>query len=371
MADFRAIRTSGYAYVDRTGYIAELERLGRALVFLRPRRFGKSLWLDTLRCYYDYRLAGQFEPLFGELAIGRSPTESHNRYFVLVWDFSVVGARGTTDRVGRRLNDYINNRTKDFLTDNRDQLKAVEIAADAGDTLGHVLAAVRETPYELYLLIDEYDNFINEVMVRDAETYRGLVDTGGPLKELFKTVKSAMRGEGLERVFVTGVSPVALNDITSGFNIAKNVSMSPELGHLCGFREGEIRQLLQRIAASREHGLDVSAALATMRTWYNGYRFAASTDGGDAVATELVYNPTNALYFLEDMLRTGTPPEQLHDENLRTDRGKLAFLAQTAAGAGVIEDLTEGDDEIVIPRLQRSFGLEDLRASLRNGRSLI
>jgi hypothetical protein len=159
-----------------------------------------------------------------------------------------------------------------------------------------------------------------------------------------------------------------LNDLTSGFNIAKDVSLEPELACLCGFREPEIRALLEQI--SQEQDLapeEVENALATMRAWYNGYRFSDAPAAGET----LVYNPTNVLYFLDHLYRRKTPPQRLHDENLRTDRGKLAFLAQSAAGAGVIEELTEGNGEITIPRLEASFSLESLIARLGTDRGAV
>ncbi len=196
-------------------------------------------------------------------------------------------------------------------------------------------------------------------MAKDVETYRALFDLAGPYKQLFKSVKNATEGQGLERVFVTGVSPVALNDLTSGFNTAEDVSLKPELAALCGFRETELRSLLESIAEERELEPEaVDEALGTMRTWYNGYRFAQGK-------AELLYNPTNVLYFLKHFYFYGTPPEQLRDENLRTDRGKLAFLARTAAGAGVIEQLTEaGEGTVEVTELEASFSLDDLTARM-------
>ena len=367
IADFRSIRQERLVYVDRTAHIHDVEGLGRILVFLRPRRFGKSLWLQTLANYYDLRLAGEFEALFGDLAVGRRPTPLRNRYFVLTWNFSEKGARGGVDEIGRQLNDYVNNQIKDFLVTYSGHLQgSVTIEADAKDTLRHLLTAIRQTPYQLYLLIDEYDNFISEVMVRDAQTYRALVEADGPFKELFKTVKSATEGQGLERVFVTGVSPVALNDVTSGFNTSENVSLAPELAALCGFREQEIRDLLALIAEERDLAdEEMGEAVLTMRTWYNGYRFSEDE-------SELVYNPTNVLYFLKHFYRRQRPPRDLHDQNLRTDRGKLTFLARTAAGAGLIADLTEGDDvTVTVPRLEESFSLDDLTTRIAEDRTAV
>jgi len=364
IADFRRIRREGMVYVDRTAYIPRIERLGSTLVFLRPRRFGKSLWLQTLANYYDVRRAEESATLFGDLAIGRAPTPSANRFFVLQWNFSVIDPGGGVEQIAESLREHVRSRTKGFVSDYEGRLPAgVETEGSASAILDSLLSSVRKTPYGLYLLIDEYDNFVNEVMARDVDTYRALVRTDGPFKLLFKAVKNATEGEGLERVFITGVSPVALNDLTSGFNIAKNVSLEPELAGLCGFRESEIRGILEQISHERSLTAEaVEDAVATMRTWYNGYRFTRTTSPGE----ELVYNPTNVLYFLDHLHRQGVPPEQLYDENLRTDRGKLSFLARTAAGAGVIEELTEGDGAIAIPQLETSFSLESLLTQLRH-----
>ncbi|MCP4658896.1 MAG: AAA family ATPase [bacterium] len=370
IADFHTIRQQGLAYVDRTAYIRELERRGRPLVFLRPRRFGKSLWLDTLANYYDLTRRDEFDELFGELDVGRDPTPLANSYFVMTWDFSELSGRGDGDKIAADLNEYVNSQIEDFVTAHSTYLtKPVRVKTAATNTLRHLLTAIRETSSKLYLLIDEYDNFINEVMVADPAVYRGLVETGGPFKELFKSIKSAMRGQGIERVFVTGVSPVALNDITSGFNIAKNLSLDPDLAGLCGFREQEIRDLLAPIAGDRDLDADAEEEIVdTMRTWYNGYRFTDDPAGDDE---ELVYNPTNVLYFLDHLSCRGTPPQKLYDQNLRTDRGKLAFLARSAAGAGVIEQLTAGGDEVTVAQLEESFSIDDLTARLEKDQNAV
>ena len=363
IADFRSIRRDGMVYVDRTGFIRELERLGRVLVFLRPRRFGKSLWLQTLANYYDLRRIDEFDELFGGLEVGHRPTPLAHRYFVLQWNFSNVDPSGGVEQITESLHRHVSYQVEAFASDYEGHLGAPVKFDDRPDAvLASLLSVVRKTPYKLYLLIDEYDNFVNEVMAKDVDTYHALFENDGPFKQLFKSVKNATEGFGLERIFVTGVSPIALNDLTSGFNIAKDVSLVPEMATLCGFREAEVGHLLEDIAGERDlPAASVAAALAAMRTWYNGYRFVEGTaeDLGTA-GDELVYNPTNTLYFLEYLQRRGTPPPRLHDENLRTDRGKLAFLARSSAGAGVIERLTEGDGEIDASRLLTSFSIDDL-----------
>lgn len=366
LADFYRIRTEGYLYLDRTSHIGILEELGNALLFLRPRRFGKSLWLQTLRNYYDLRLAGEFERLFGELDVGRRPTALRNRYFVLSWDFSEVSALGDAARIGENLDRYVNDQIVDFLTRYEGHLpRPVPISETASNTLRHLLTALSETPYRLYLLIDEYDNFINEVMVRDATTYRGLVEADGPFKELFKSLKSAMQGQGLDRIFLTGVSPVALSDVSSGFNVARDVYLESELATLCGFTETEIRGLLERLIEDRDLPIEAEEeALTTMSTWYNGYLFSELAD-------TLVYNPINTFHFLQHLDRRGTAPVELQDRNLATDQGKLAFLARAPAGARMISELTEGDGTIEVFGLETRISVADLSERLDTDRDFL
>ena len=370
IADFRRIRREGMVYVDRTTHIRDLENLGSTLVFLRPRRFGKSLWIQTLATYYDLRYKDDFDEIFGGLDIAsgdQGPTPVANRYFILQWNFSSVDPSGDVRKIAESLEKHVRDQAKLFARQYASILPdAIEVDGPPASILTSLLGVVSETPCRLYLLIDEYDNFVNDVMVRDTETYHALFGKDGPFKQLFKSVKAATEGQGLERVFVTGVSPVALNDLTSGFNTAKDVSLRPELAALCGFQEGEIRDLLERV--EQERGLPAGAvkdALDTMRTWYNGYRFTNFPARHlPADFEEGVYNPINVLYFLEHLHDYQEPPETLQDENLRTDQAKLAFLARTGAGAVVVEQLTEGAGEIEIPRLVSKFSLDDLTARL-------
>ena len=224
IADFYALRTEGYLYVDRTDRIRTVEELGKALLFLRPRRFGKSLWLRTLACYYDLRLADEHQRLFGGLAAGgEAATPLAHRYFVMAWDFSDIDPdpppRGVNaavssrvERLGNEIHGYLNGSVKSFVSDYGAHLpRPIEIEVDAFRTLGNLLAVLRQTPYRLYLLVDEYDNFANEVMTAEEEDYLQLVHADGPFKRLWKWVKGAMAGQGLERLFLTGVSPIVMS----------------------------------------------------------------------------------------------------------------------------------------------------------------
>ena len=182
-----------------------------------------------LENYYDVAKASEFERLFGDLAIGQNPTPKHNQYLVMKWDFSNINPEGGASQIQLRLNRYINRCIQDFAENYQTLLlKPIHIEPeDAIDSFLSLLSAVRQTPYRLYLLIDEYDNFANDLMMArsdiNPERYKALLSTEGSLKALFRAVKSASSGGGLERVFITGVSPVLMSDITSAYNVAENI----------------------------------------------------------------------------------------------------------------------------------------------------
>ncbi|MEM7355307.1 MAG: AAA family ATPase [Acidobacteriota bacterium] len=358
LADFSRLIRDGYVYIDRTQHLRAIEELGGNLLFIRPRRFGKSLWLRTLAAYYDLRTEGEHDELFGELAVGRDPTPDAHRYFILSWDFSAVSPRGSVSEVAQALNDYVNTTIEGFASDYRDVLPPVSIRDDATNTLQLLLAAIRRAGHPLYLLIDEYDNFANEVMVRDEGTYSRLVHGDGPFKELMKTVKAATQGQGLERLFVTGVSPMVMSDLSSGMNILADIYQSPELNELCGFRDDEILDLVERIhAASAASGSapswTIEEARQTIRRWYNGYSFSPLASGK-------IYNPTMALYFLDHLQRYGSSPRQLLDANLAADEDKLHFVAEIVAGRQSLLDRLQDEAPLEVPALAGRFKLSDI-----------
>ncbi len=251
LADFYKIITENYFYVDRTDRIHLLEDVGDMLLFLRPRRFGKSLLLSLLENYYDVAKAEQFEHLFGRLAIGQNPTPMHNQYFILKWNFSVVDPQGEAPEIKRALHDHLNDSLKNFARRYQDFLPyEVEFNPDNDlSSLASALTATEATPYKVYLLVDEYDNFANEVLMAGQadgqRRYETLIKSEGMLKTVFKAIKAGTEGRGIDRLFITGVSPVVMSDITSGFNIAENIYLDSTFNDLCGFWEDEVAQALQ------------------------------------------------------------------------------------------------------------------------------
>ena len=299
LCDFNKIITKGYFYCDRTDRIAMLENTGDYLLLLRPRRFGKSLLLSMLENYYDVARKDRFQELFAHLLIGKNPTPSHNQYFILKWDFSCVDPSGSAADIKRSLHNHINARIEAFAIRYEDYLvRKININPDdAVSSINSLLSVTSKSGHFVYLLIDEYDNFANEVMMgvrrEKKDIYEALVFGEGALKTLFKAVKSVTDGSGIDKSFITGVSPVVMSDITSGYNIAKNIYLDSAFNDLCGFHEKEIKKALNAVSA--ECGLkekDVADALDIMHIYYNGYKFAQD-------AKESVYNPTLAIYFIK------------------------------------------------------------------------
>ena len=357
--DFKEIVTQNYFYCDRTHFIRTLEDTGNYLLFIRPRRFGKSLLLSMLENYYDVALADQFESLFGHLNIGRQPTPLHNKFFILKWDFSSVDQTGSVNDIRKSLFDHVNARIERFYQ-NYQSFFTSPIRTDrdnAINSLESLIIAVSRTHHPVYLLIDEYDNFANGVMMDaldDHKTYEALVYEKGPLKTLFKVVKSLSVSSGFARTFITGVSPVVLSDITSGYNIAKNIYLNPVFNTLCGFEESEVQTALSDIVQSCE--LDESRtidALNMMRTWYNGYQFAAN-------AKQPVYNPTLALYFLEAFQQTCVHPDQLLDANLAADEARLQYISRLNQGRQMILDLVQTDHSVELQSISDRFGIRQM-----------
>ena len=360
ISDFQQIIREDYFFVDRTARIRTIEEIGKQLLFLRPRRFGKSLLLSILENYYDVNRAGEFEQLFGHLAIGQNPTPLRNQYLVMRWDFSMVHAHGEIETSERSLNNHLNTQLRFFARQYQEHLTTpIDINPEDGmDSLHSAILAARQSPHPLYLLIDEYDNFANEVLMgggRDHQArYEALLYGDGLFKSLFKFIKGGAAGRGLERVFITGVSPVVLSDATSGYNVAENVSLEADLEDVCGFWEEEIAETLSRIAHQCNFSPEkVDEALALMRSFYNGYAFTYN-------AKNLIYNPTLALYFFKHFERHCAAPRNMLDSNFATDRNKIAYVAGLPNGETVILDAVQEEPGVTIERLEDRFGLGEM-----------
>ena len=325
-ADFEAMRVEHCLYVDKTRFLHELEH-ERYAFLIRPRRFGKSCWVSLLQNYYDRTRADRYETLFAGTDVGHQPTANRHRYVILRFDFSVID--DTLETLREHFEYYCFQQLRHALERNRDLFPEAAtqriLAAPAIDTkLNELFLYAGDHGIPLYVLIDEYDNFANTILAyRGAEAYHSFTHGGGFYRNFFATLKGgAGHGGGIERLFITGVSPVTMDDVTSGFNIGTNISLMPEFNELLGFTEAEVRGVLETY---REHGVldqDVDEAMAVMGEWYNGYRFAKDAHND-------LYNTDMVLYYVKGSIPNKPPPEELIDTNVRIDYGKLRHLLVT------------------------------------------
>ncbi|MBJ6611777.1 MAG: AAA family ATPase [Candidatus Thiothrix moscowensis] len=370
ISNFHAIRTEGYLYLDRTRYIALLEEAGKQLVFLRPRRFGKSLLLSTLANYYDIKAADQFDALFGGLEVGQHPTPERNRYLILRWDFSKVSAQGSIDDIKSSLFKHLNETIKTF---NRDYAEFLQVSADIdNDALASfqsLCSIVSSSGQQLYLLIDEYDNFANEVLVRDphnSRRYQDLLEGEGILKSLFKIIKGSAAEGKIGRVFITGVSPLVLADMTSGYNVATDISHEDDFNNLCGIAPDELQTLVQTVIGQcGQPGEQAASVLVMLREFYNGYRFCSNLDYPS------LYNPILCFYFLRYYQKHCKAPRQMLDGNLMMDAARIRYLASQPSGAGVVERILDEESSITLDVLENRFGVEKLADLQQDERYLL
>ena len=329
VTDFALIRAENGYFVDRTALIRELERTRYAL-FLRPRRFGKSLLCSILQCYYDVDYKDRFDELFGGLDIGRDPTDERGKYLVL--DFNFSGVEKQADRVQASFDFYCSERLDVFAEHYAARLppgapEAILAARTCHEKLGALATRLKGSGLRLYVIIDEYDNFTNTILAESRERYEALCHGDGFFKQFFNELKLATTGTDapVTRLFVTGVTPVTMDDVTSGFNIAANISMNPAFAAFAGFSHGDLREMLAYYRAHAGFAFDEGAVFETMRRWYDGYRFSpeAGADGGEV---PMVANPTLVLYYMQYFLRNRHPQPQLVDRNLRTDYMKIRHV---------------------------------------------
>ena len=357
-ADFRGIRLDGSLYVDKTRFIRPLERQ-RYVLFIRPRRFGKTCWLSTLECYYSRNGREEFEALFGGTQIGAEPTANRSRYIVLRFNFS--GMDAPLERMEERFEECCDIDLSHALALNEDAFDVQtmrDILAQSSITtkLRKLFAAAAERRIPIYVLIDEYDNLANAVLARYGEdAYHLLTHDEGFYRSFFTTLKAGTDAGALERLFITGVSPVAMDDVTSGFNIGRNLSLSTEFNAMLGFTETEVEGVLQTYHEAGVMGERPEDALATMREWYNGYHFAED-------AGEDLYNTDMVLYYLAESIGSRRPPRRLIDDNVRMDYGKLRHLLTVGGRLNGNFDLLRSAmaDGSVPCEVRSSFSLREL-----------
>ncbi|MFZ4663535.1 MAG: AAA family ATPase [Caldilineaceae bacterium] len=369
VADYGRLRRENAYYVDKTHYIPRIEAAPFYLFCIRPRRFGKSLWLSVLQHYYDVNQTDNFAFLFGETYIGQNPTPDRNSYLILFFNFALVNpalskVEASFESTGSNEIDSFLRRYERFFS--AESVQYIQAGANVADKLQRIFYHAAEQQLKIYLLIDEYDNFTNTILTTDGQgAYHNLTHGSGFFRYFFNLLKGATGGQiaGLTRLFITGVSPVTMDDVTSGFNIGTNISIDSQFNEMIGFTEAEVQTLLNAYQSYGRLPLGVEASLQLMQIWYNNYRFGQR-------ATTSMYNSDMVLYFLLRTEADNGAPLRLIDENIRIDYTKLRHLmaidqrldrgapAQLNGNFSLLRTIIE-EGETVSP-IHASFPLEQL-----------
>ena len=353
VADFATVIEQNLYYVDKTMFIPELEKQPRNLFFIRPRRFGKSIFLSMLYSYYDCTQSHKFQSLFGNLWIGQHPTPLQGKYQMLFLDFSQI--TGNIDKLETKFNSYLSINLDAFVRQYSEyyQAEMEEILAqeDFEEKMELIFKAAKAHQYHLYLIIDEYDNFTNVILnERGENVYHAITHADGFYRDVFKKFKG-----NFERIFMMGVSPVTLDDVTSGFNIGWNISIKPEFDEMLGFSTTDV---VEMFTYYKEHGSipadsDIDAIVNDMKPWYDNYCFAKQA----LKKKTRMFNCDMVLYYLRNYMDAGCPPEEMIDPNTRTDYGKMKKLLQfdklDGERKGIIRKIAE--EEQIVTQLYESF----------------
>ena len=326
MMNFVDVREDDCYFVDKTVFIPALEAANKFFFFIRPRRFGKSLTISMLRHYYDVLDKDHFEKWYGGLYIGEHPTPERNSYLVIYLNFAEVLAEINSYRSS--LDAYCDTEFRSFCRRYADYLPAgileeLSLKEGAVEQLSFLHKRCAEAGRQLYLFIDEYDHFTNKILSEPAclNDYKTETHGTGYLRSFFDTVKGGT-DSSIKRVFVTGVSPVTMDDLTSGFNIGTNYSLSPEFNELVGFTEEDVRAMLDYYATTCEFHHTTDELIAIMKPWYDNYCFAKQSFGRTTL-----YNSNMVLYFVDNYIRCGCEvPDNMIEENIRVDYNKLRML---------------------------------------------
>ena len=360
MQNFEDVIKEDCYYVDKTPFIEQIEESNKYFFFIRPRRFGKTLTLSMLENYYDINKKDKFDEIFGKLYIGQNPTPEHSTYLIIHLNFAEVAAG---------LDDYKNGLDNhcrlvfNFFCDiyahilPADTKEGLQQEPDAVSKLRFLCQKCQEVGKKIYLFIDEYDNFTNMILAHEEHLmrYRNQTHGEGYLRQFFNTIKGAA-GNTLGRVFVTGVSPVTMDDLTSGFNIGTNYSLSPKFNEMTGFTEEEVREMLDYYRSVLPFNHTTDELIKVMKPWYDNYCFAVKSYGKTTM-----YNSVMVLNFISNYIDNEYDiPDSMVETNIRIDYDKMRMLIrhdkEFAHDASIIQQLvTQG---FVIGTLNENFPAE-------------
>ncbi|MCT4509420.1 MAG: ATP-binding protein [Tepidibacter sp.] len=363
ISNFEQMIEENYLYIDKTKYIEILESYAPYQFFIRPRRFGKSLFLSTLENYYDINKKDKFEDLFEDLYIGKNPTSKKNKYLIWKISFAGIDTRNGEEQLIKSFNFNVLSSAKEFVIKYKNILGENSIPAEANSAemiMSYIKLITKIKNKKVFVLIDEYDNFANELITGGQKVmYEVILHGEGFVKTFYKALKDAT-ADNFERLFITGVSPIMLDDLTSGFNITENLTLEEEVNEIIGFTEREIREIIYKLSLDKR--FDVEELIKDMQFYYNGYKFNEDTEN-------TVYNTDMALYFLKHIIRKGKYPKEMIDDNVKTDYSKIKQIALNFKDDTTLEEIISG--EKVTTKLVSRFNLENMYNYNENFKSLL
>ena len=343
ISDYGRLVENDYYYIDKTKYIEELENLSEPyIIFLRPRKFGKTLFTSTLENYYDIKKVDEFEKLYGNTYIGKNPTKLKNSYHILKFNFSGIDTsdeektmKAFKEKVTISITGFVNKYNIDFFVN-------PELSTEG--LLGSLIEAFKtqREKEKIYVIIDEYDHFANELLGFNTNQFKNLVSKNGKVRKWYETLKEGTESV-IDRIFITGVAPITLDSLTSGFNIGADITQRSKFNEMMGFTKAELVKMMEDIEIAKEEQKEL---LPIMKENYDGYKF--SVDG-----KEKIYNSNMCLYFLNRYLEQRKMPTQLIDVNIASDYSKLGrmldlckgnerekIIEKTVSGEGIIGEIT-------------------------------
>ena len=344
ISNYEELVKDGYYYVDKTMYIEQLENLAeKRIMFLRPRKFGKTLFTSTLENYYDTKKKGEFEILYGDTYIGKKPTKLKNSYYILKFNFSGIDTtneettiKGFKSKVQSSIKFFVEKYGLDFFVNNQEE---------AENILDDLIKAfkIQKAEEKIYVIIDEYDHFANELLGFNTNQFKSLVSKNGKVRKWYEILKEGTESV-IDRIFITGVAPITLDSLTSGFNIGIDITQDREFNEMIGFTEEELKDLMLKQKIDKE---EQEKIIPIMRENYDGYRFSIK-------GKEKMYNSNMCLYFLNSYTRFKEVPTQLIDMNIASDYSKLGKLLdlcqgeerekvieKTVSGEGIVSEITQ------------------------------
>ncbi len=347
ISDFIRLKSEDFYFIDKTPYIEKIENYPSSfLMFLRPRRFGKSLLIAILEAYYDLHFKEEFDDIFKDTYIIKNKTPEASSYHVLRFDFSAIDVSNVEESFRGYLLRHLNGFVEKYALDIASIDNPIAL-------LDEIFVYIKKHNLKLYLLIDEYDNFANKLLLNNQNEYLNLVSQKtASFKQLFTVLKAGASGNNapIRRMFITGVTPMTMYDVTSGFNIGDNISLHKDFNNMIGLNDSELSEIL------KHYELDAKVEKSVLQEWYNNYIFSEDS-------SEHIYNTDMILYFINKFRISDKLPKEMIDINVRSDYSKLKSIIYTNKklnGNFTTLQTLIGGDSISMSNLVQDFSALDL-----------